>query len=216
MKKTILLPVLFIANVSLLFAQKNTQQYPTPEFSNEIYFFKKDSAQVSRLEKGYSKVEAKTKMGGFGGGENAYSLEGSKSSIRLEAGNLSFIFFIGDPTTDNNPQSDSTMRANGMDPSMMGDAMSAMNDPSKTTSLYNMNVEKGTRKVTLQSFTGMKLLGKSKKESTKYTLSIKKVRQGYYELIVDKPLTKGEYAFVVTSMGMGMDGSTLLFSFGVD
>jgi hypothetical protein len=87
---------------------------------------------------------------------------------------LSFIFFIGDPTTDNNPQSDSAMRANGMDLSMVEDAMSAMNDPSKTTSLYNMNVEKGTRKVTLQSYTGMKILSKSKKESAKYTLSIKK------------------------------------------
>jgi hypothetical protein len=216
MKKIILLGISFAICSSFLFAQKSAQQYPTPEFSNEIYFLKKDVAQVSRLEKGYSKVEAKTKMGGMGGGENGYSLEGSKSPVRLEAGNLSFIFFSGDPTTDNNPQSDSAMRANGMDPSMMGDAMSMMNDPSQTTSLYNMNVDKGSRKVTLQSYQGMKLLGKSKKESTKYTLSIKKVRKGYYELIVDKPLTKGEYAFVVMGMGMGMDGSTMLFSFGVD
>ena len=216
MKKIILLPVLFTVNISLLFAQKNTQQYPTPEFSNEIYFFKKDSAQVSRLEKGYSKMETKTKMGGMGGADNGYSLEGSRSSVRLEAGNLSFIFFNGDPSTDNNPQSDSAMRANGMDPSMMNDAMSVMNDPSQTTSLYNMNVNKGNRKVTLQSYNGMKIFGKSKKESIKYTLSIKKIRKGYYELIVDKPLTKGEYAFVVTGMGMSMDGSTMLFAFGVD
>ena len=216
MKKIILLPVLFTVNISLLFAQKNTQQYPTPEFSNEIYFFKKDSAQVSRLEKGYSKMETKTKMGGMGGADNGYSLEGSRSSVRLEAGNLSFIFFNGDPSTDNNPQSDSAMRANGMDPSMMNDAMSVMNDPSQTTSLYNMNVNKGNRKVTLQSYNGMKIFGKSKKESIKYMLSIKKIRKGYYELIVDKPLTKGEYAFVVTGMGMSMDGSTMLFAFGVD
>lgn len=214
MKKIIFLPFLFVVTATL-FAQKTRQQYPTPEFSNEIYFFKKDSAQVSRLEKGYSKVETKTKMGGMGGAENGYSLEGSKSSVRLEAGNLSFIFFTGDPGTDNNSSSDSAMKANGMDPSMMGDAMSMMNDPSQTTSLYNMNVDKGTRKVTLQSYNGMKILGKSKKESTKYTLSIKKVRKGYYELIVDKPLTKGEYAFVVTDMG-SMDGTYKLFAFGID
>jgi hypothetical protein len=65
MKKIILLTIVFALSSCFLFAQKPVQQYPTPEFSNEIYFFKKDVAQVFRLEKGYSKVEAKTKMGGF-------------------------------------------------------------------------------------------------------------------------------------------------------
>lgn len=216
MKKILLLQFALIANGSLLLAQKTAQQYPTPEFSNEIYFFKKDSAKIYRLEKGFSKAEMKTKMGGMGGAENAYTLEGKKSPVRLEAGYTSFIFFSGDPTTDNNPHADSAMRASGMDPSMMGD-ISGINDPSQTTSLYNMIAENGSRKVTLTSFQGMKILGKSKKESTKYTLSIKKVRKGYYELIVDKPLTKGEYAFVVMSgMSMSTDGSALLFAFGVD
>jgi hypothetical protein len=214
MKKIILLMFLFAMTSSLLIAQKTTQKYPTPEFSNEIYFFKKDSGGVSRLEKGYSKMEVKTKMGGMGGADNGYSLEGNKSPVRLQAGYLSFIFFSGDPSTDQSPQADSAMKANGMDPSMMGDPMMAMQDPSNTTALYNMNEDKGVRKITLQSYQGMKLLGKSKKESTKYTISIKKIRKGYYELVVDKPLVKGEYAFVINAMGA--DGSSLLFAFGVD
>src|SRR5689334_2555614 len=214
MKNILLLAISQITALSLLLAQKPLQQYPTPEFNNEIYSFERDSAQVLRLEKGYSKVEAKTKMAGMGGGENGYSLPGSKLSVRLKSGSLAFIYFTGDPSSGSSAQADSAMKANGMDPSMMGDATSFLNDPSQTTALYSMNTEKDGRKITMQSYSGMKLFGKSKKESTKYTLSIKKIRKGYYELIVDKPLTKGEYAFVVTGIGMGMDGSSLLFAFG--
>jgi len=70
------------------------------------------------------------------------------------------------------PAADSAMKANGMEPSMLINTMSMMRDPSQTTSLYNMNSEKGKRMITLQSAQGMKLSGKAKKESTKYTLSI--------------------------------------------
>ncbi len=212
--KKILFVIFFNTTGLLLFAQNKTV-YPTPEFSNEIYFFKKDSGQVSRLEKGYSKIETKSKMGGMGGVDNGYSLDGSKSPVRLQSGNMSFIYFSGNASSDQNSQSDSMMKANGMDPNAMGDAMSIMSDPSRTTSLYNMSAEKGARKVTLQSYSGMKIMGKSKKESTKYTLSIKKVRSGYYEMMVDKILPKGEYAFIVNDFSSA-NGSTLLFAFGVD
>lgn len=216
MTKYIFLLLLFAVNCSLLVAQKTAQQYPTPEFSNEIYFFIKDSVQVSRLEKGISKMEAKTKMGGMGGFENTYSLEGSSSPVRLEGGNnLSFIFFSGDAAGSQTNQSDSFMKANGMDASSMGDPMAMLNDPSRTTTLYKMSVEKGNRNITTQAAQGMKILGKAKKESTKYTLSIKKVRQGYYELVVDKPLPRGEYAFMISDM-QSMDGSMKFFAFGVE
>ena len=211
MKKNILILVLFVANSTLLRSQTSVQKYPTPEYSNEIYFFKKDSAQLSRLEKGYSKMGTKA---GLGGGEYSYPLEGSKSNVRLPSGNLSFIFFVG-TAGGSSAQSDSVMRANGMDPSAMGDAMGMMDDPSRTTSLYSMSVEKGSRKIILQSFGGMKLISKAKKESTKYTLSIKKVKAGYFELVVDKPLPRGEYAFLVQGSG-NADGSSTIFAFGVE
>jgi hypothetical protein len=214
MKKNLLLLILTV-NSALLMAQKAPEKYPTPEYSNEIYFFNKDNTALSRLEKAFAKAEAKTKMGGMGGAENAYTIEGSKSSARFAGGYLSFVFFSGDPNSSHSADSDSAMRANGMDPSSMGDAMSMLNDPTRTTSLYNMDVEKGNRKIITMSVAGMKLLSKSKKESTKYTLSIKKVRSGYFELVVDKPLARGEYAFLVQDM-TSTDGTYKLFAFGVD
>lgn len=200
-------------------AQTAKDKYPVPEYSNEIYFLKKDSVmQLQRLEKGLSKMESKSKMGGMGGGENGYQLEGTRSPVRMpQLTDLSFVFYTGGSSTTT-PEADSAMRANGMDPSMqqqMGNTMDMMNDPSRTVSLYNMNAEKASRKITVMSYGGMKVFGKSKKENLKYTLSIKKVRDGYYELVVDKRLPKGEYAFVYTSM-TNMDGSNLLFAFGVD
>jgi hypothetical protein len=213
MKKTTLVLILLVTGSMLLQAQ-TSQKYPTPEFSNEIYFFKKDSMQLQRLEKGYSKMNTKTKAGGMGGGEYGYALDGSRSDVRLPSGNVSFVFFKG-TAGGSNPQSDSAMRANGMDPSAMSDMMGMMDDPSQTTSLYQMNVEKGKRMITMQSYQGMKLLGKAKKESTKYTLSIKKVKSGYYELVVDKPLPRGEYAFLVMGQG-NADGNSMLFAFGIE
>ena len=220
MKKEFLLFCACIAVQLTGIAQTAKDKYPVPEYSNEIYFLKKDSSMhLQRLEKGVSKMESKSKMGGMGGGENGYQLEGSRSTVRMpQLNDLSFVFYTGGSSSTTTPETDSIMKANGMDPSMqqqMGNPMEMMNDPSRTVSLYNMNAEKASRKITVLSYGGMKVFGKSKKESLKYTLSIKKVRDGYYELVVDKRLPKGEYAFVYTSM-TNMDGSNLLFAFGVD
>ncbi len=192
------------------------QDYPVPEYSNEICLYKKDSAKLMRLEKGSSRMETKVKMMGLGGMNNGYELEGEASNIRLTNGHsLVFIYYTGPSATSTSFVSDSAMRANGVDPAMVANAMSMMGDPSKTTSLYNMSPENGKRKITLQSASGMGILGKTKRIGTKYTLSIKKVKEGYYEISVDKTLPKGEYAFVMMSMG-NMDGSYALFAFGVD
>lgn len=212
MRKLFLLPaLLFFAGVIL------AQNYPTPEFSNEICLLKKDSAKLMRLEKGSSRMEAKSKMMGFGGMENGYTLDGEKSTVRISKGNnLSFIFTSGGSSSSNlSPEADSAMKASGMEQAMQNSPMSMLSDPSQNTTLYNMNIDKGKRKITLQSASGMGILGKTKKISTKYTLSIKKVKEGYYEMIVDKTLPKGEYAFVMMSFG-SMDGSSSLFAFGVD
>ncbi|MGZ5286651.1 MAG: hypothetical protein ACXWB9_05670 [Flavisolibacter sp.] len=216
MKQTYFLVLALAASNCWLSAQKNSG-YPSPEYSNEIYYFSKDSGQLMRLEKGFSKAESKTKMGGMGGGEHGYMLEGSRSPVRFETGkNFYFIISNGEEERQNPNDSDSLMQANGMDPGAMGDPMSMLNDPSRTTSLYKMNIEKDSRQITLQAYQGMKIMGKSKKESIKYTMSIKKIRNGYYELLVDKILPRGEYAFLVMDMGMGIDGNSKLFAFGVD
>lgn len=215
MKYLYLLALVFIAaNVC---AQTKTV-YPTPEFSNEISFLNKEKMTLLRLEKGTSKLESKAKLGGMGGGSSSYNLEGNKSPVRLGSGvNLSFVITTGSGSATS-PEQDSIMKANGMDPAMqsgMSQGLEMMNDPSRTTSLYNTNAENGVRKIIVQAYGGMKLFGKSKKESTKYTVSVKKIKEGYYEMVVDKLLPKGEYAFLVTNL-TGMDGAYLLFAFGID
>jgi len=108
------------------------------------------------------------------------------------------------------------MKANGIDPGMMN--FGGMSDPSNSITLYKLDVTKGERKIYLMKQGGY--FGNHKNQtSDKVTFSIKKIRDGYWVLITDKPLAKGEYAFTMSGMGMGMgtmDGSTTLFAFGVD
>ena len=54
--------------------------------------------------------------------------------------------------------------------------------------------------------------------SDKFTFSVKKIRDGYWELVPDKMLPPGEYAFSALDMtGSSARGpGVLLFAFGVD
>ena len=215
MKKLLLFAVAFIAYMCGG-AQPAKIKYPEPEFSNEIYLLKKDST-VMRLEKNSSKMDSKVKMGGIGGAENGYTIEGEKSTVRLgSGGNLSFVFSTGASAQSTSPQNDSVMRANGMDPSMISGAMGGIMDPVNTVTLYKTVLVKGNRKIMLQKSPGM--FGSKKiSSSDKYTFSVKKIRDGYWELVIDKTLPKGEYAFTTMSMNMGnMDGAITLFAFAVD
>ena len=216
MKKISLSAACILLCSIFVFAQTEKSPYPVPEYSNEICLLKKDSVtSIMRLEKGSSKSEMKVKMMGMGGMDQGYELEGEKSPVRLTNGsNLVFIFYTGEPAgASASPQNDSMMKANGMDPNMMSNPMASMMDPTQNISLYNMQGGKGKRKVLLQS---MGIMGKSKKTSTKYTLSVKKVKDNYYEMKVDKSsLPKGEYTFVMMGMG-SMDQSYSLFAFAIE
>ena len=210
--------VLFIASAA--WAQLDKTKYPEPEFSKEVYYLKKDTVITAiRLEKNFSKMEAKTKMGGLGGYENGYTMEGQKSSVRIPAGNqLSFVFSTGASVKTSNPQADSMMEASGMDPNAMSDMMGDMNDPASSIILYKVESDKGKRKILMQKSGGaIPFASKKLQSSDKYTFSVKKIRSGYWELVVDKTLPRGEYAFTMTGISMGsMDGSLTLFAFAVD
>lgn len=214
MKKNLLLSGIFLLSAQLAFSQNTKLSYPIPDYANEIYLQKNDTAiTFMRLEKGSSKQEMKVKMMGMGGMDQGYELDGEKSPIRLHNGsNMVFIFYTGAAATSSNSATDSMMKANGMDPAMMQNPMASMMDPAQNISLYSMKGEKGKRKALLQS---MGIMGKSKKTATKYTLSIKKIKEGYYEMVVDKSsLPNGEYTFVM--MSMSMDQSFSLFAFGIE
>ena len=214
--KYLMLTILLLCVSIYLYAQK----YPEPEFNNEVVYLKKDSIHtLLRLEKESSKMESKTKGAGFGGYEMGYIFDGEKSTIRIQkAPGYSFVFSTGASVKTASPQQDSIMRANGMDPAMMDgmSGMGGMNDPANTLTLYKAESAKGKRKILMQKAGGAFSMGKNK-NSDKFTFSVKKIREGYWELVIDKPLTRGEYAFSMINIGAGaMDGSTVLFSFGVD
>ncbi len=77
MKWSLLTIGLFVAcSVS---AQDSKQQYPTPEFDNEIYFLNRENNTLVRLEKGNSGLKTKLKMGGF-----EINLDGSASLFAFE------------------------------------------------------------------------------------------------------------------------------------
>lgn len=213
MKKIFLvLSSTLLVNIFLI-AQNKTASYPVPDYSNEIYLVKKDSSiSLVRLEKGTSKQEIKIKVMGMGGMDQGYVLDGEKSGFRFHNGsNLVFILYTGEAAGESSAQNDSLMKANGIDPAMMTNPMASMMDASQNIALYNMKAEKGKRKIMLQS---MGLMGKSKKTAIKYTLSVKKIKEGYTELMVDKTLPPGEYAFVM--MNFSMDQSYALFAFAVE
>lgn len=212
-----LLRIFFLSAILFIDYAINAQTYPEPEFSNEPYYLNKNAGNtLMRLEKSSSKIDTKTNV--VSGSESGYSIDGSKSSVRLSSGNnISFVFSSGSSgssSTTSSAKSDSIMKANGVDPSMM----SGMNDLSQKLTLYKVESGKGVRKVLLQKAPGMNPFGSHKLQSSeKFSFSARKIKEGYWELVVDKPLPKGEYAFTMMGMGMsGMDGSTVLFAFGVD
>jgi hypothetical protein len=217
MKKSLLCLILSCTAL-LLSAQPGKKNYPEPEFSNEVYYLQKDSIySLIRLEKGASKMETKTKMGGFGGAEMGYTLDGEKSPVTLNSkGPLSFIISTS-ASSNASPsgQTDSLLQASGIDPAMMnGISGFAGMDPANMINLYKTAVSKGNRKILLQQSGGA--FSKKNRASDKYTFSVKKICDGYWELVVDKVLPKGEYAFSMMATGMGgMSGDITLFAFAV-
>ena len=218
MKKYFLFSVVLLS-AEFVWAQPGITKYPEPEFSNEVYYLKKDSVNVViRLEKVSSKMETKAKLGGMAGSESGFALDGEKSSVRFGGGNnLSFVISTGAAAKSSSSLSDSIMKASGVDPSTMSGMMGSMNDPATTITLYKVETGNGKRKILMQKNGGaMPFASKKTQSSDKYTFSVKKIREGYWELVIDKPLSRGEYAFSKMDMMSMASMGTLLFAFGID
>jgi hypothetical protein len=190
------------------------QEYPNPEFNNEVYAFRKDSNKLTRLEKETATIENKTSV--ISGSRVEYNVDAGKATVRL--GNISqfsFVFWTGASASGSSAapgsHADSLVRSTGFDPSMMS---AGANSPDNFT-LYRMDASKGKRTILLLKAGGY--FSKKGGESEKYTISTKRIREGYFELVVDKKLPPGEYAFVIRSQGMdSMRGGATLYCFGVD
>lgn len=201
-------------------SQNTTADYPEPEITNQIYFLKKDSGIILlRLEKVSSKLDTKAKMGGFGGAESSYSLPGETSPVRLNSGNnLSFVFSTDVSSGSTSVMMDSIMKANGIDPAKLKGVVGSTTDPANSITLYKTETGKGIRKILMMKGGGaMPFSSKKTTSSDKFTFTVKKIREGYWELVIDKTLLKGEYVFTLAAMGVGSaDGAIPLFAFAVD
>jgi hypothetical protein len=216
--KKIFFSVISLLTTSILYSQT----YPDPEFTNEPYFVQKNDGayKLVRLEKGTSTMETKTKFGGFGGSETEYTMDGGSSPVRIRAGaNPSFIVSTGAGSSKGtSDHADSTMRANGVDPSLIQHAMGGMNDPASRFTLYKSEPGGGQRIILLAKNHTGPFASKKIKSSDKYSFSVKKIREGYWELIPDKMLAPGEYVFSALDVtgGSAKGPSVLLFAFGID
>lgn len=171
-------------------AQTTATEIPQPEFMNEINYYNQSANSLQRLEKNSAKMESKTKAMGMGGFKMGYAIENEKSPVRVTAaGEIRFVMSSG---------------SGGM----------TMMDPSQMISLYKLSAKKGKREAIMNSAPGAYGMGKEK-DNNKISLSFKKVKDGLYMILPDKPLERGEYSFVMMSMG-SMDGSSTLYAFGVD
>ncbi|MEO5942412.1 MAG: hypothetical protein ABIP30_15615 [Ferruginibacter sp.] len=218
MKLNFLLLLVFLCTISV-HAQNDMKKYPEPEFASEVFYLKKDTVNLAiRLEKQSSKLDSKTKLGGFGGYESGYSIENSQSTVRIGHGhNLSFVYSTGVISEKKiSSSSDSMMRANGIDPDAMGGMMQGFNNPFDNIILYKCETGNGKRKILMQKGGGMVSISKKIKSSEKFSFSVKKIREGYSELIIDKTLPAGEYAFCVPQRGSaGMSGDVVAYTFGI-
>jgi hypothetical protein len=89
-------------------------------------------------------------------------------------------------------------------------------DPSDKVDVGIATVKKDRRRFTQES-TGFSGAAKDI-SATKASVSLKKIRDGLYQIIFDKPLAPGEYAFMpALDMGSMMGGGKLnLYCFGID
>jgi hypothetical protein len=216
--KKIFLSLITLFAVNIIYAQK----YPEPEFTNEVYYLKKDgSFTLVRLEKISSTMETKTKLGGFGGSEAEYAMDGNTSSVRIKAAsNPSFIVSNGKGNSKGtgSGHSDSMMRASGVDPDLIQQAMGGMMDPGTRFTLYKTESGSSQRIILLQKNHGGPFASKKVQSSDKFTFSVKMIHDGYWELIPDKALPPGEYAFSALDPtgGFARGPGALLFAFGID
>jgi hypothetical protein len=161
--------------------------------SSVVKLYHPKTEKQTDLENAGATRKQKKKLGGFGGISFSYEMEGEKSLLRLNADSAIFV-------TD------------------QGTGMLSM-DMSLTLQLFKLEIKNGKR-VAVQGDYKPSLLGTGKTTDTKITTSSKSLKEGLTQLVPEKKLAKGEYAFVSGMMeGNNYDGKNtkyLAYAFGID
>jgi hypothetical protein len=190
--RKIILSLILSTGCLLLKAQVAADSIPEPEFINQVFVLGKDY-KLRDLEKKDAEVVNKSKVAGMGGGKQVYQLEGGKSAVILPADNKMFV--IG------------TSGGGGFGM-----------DPSSQFSLYKFESKKNKRESTVMEYGGMMNKGKTKDNPNEIRLNFKKLKEGVFGMIPEKPLEKGEYAFInkMSMQGGGISMKMDAFAFSIE
>jgi hypothetical protein len=180
-----------------------TKELPHPEFLNEVYGFASDSNKLVRLEKQSVEANTRSKAAGFGGVEHGYYLEGAESKVSLTKGTaVTFVYATKGAGSQSTTHVDDQNPYAGMNPN---------EDPATNIGLYKLDKGKGIRKLLLVKSGGMVSFGKSK-ATPKLSISVRSVRDGFWEFIPDNDLKPGDYAFLIGGQGGMMPAVVYAFA----
>ena len=189
--RNIILTFFLAAGTLLLNAQNATDSIPEPEYMNQVFAWGKEH-KLMNLEKKDAEIVTKSKVGGIGGAKQLYEMDGAKSPVMLTADNLMFV----------------VSTAGG------GFGM----DPSSQYSLLKFETKKGKRQALSANYGGMMKKNKSQENENEIGLNFKKIREGVIGIVPEKPLEKGEYAFInkMSMQGGGMSMKMEAFAFSIE
>jgi hypothetical protein len=158
--------------------------------SNEVKLYHPKNGQQTDLEKTGAVKKQKKKLGGFAGMSFTYEMEGEKSPMRINADSAIFVI-------------------------EQGTGMFSM-DISMAILLYKLEIKDGKR-VAVQGNYKPSLFGVGKTTDTKITTSSKQLKEGLKQIIPEKKLQKGEYAFLGGMVGADGDATKCtVYAFGID
>jgi hypothetical protein len=161
--------------------------------SSEIKLYHPATEKQTDLEATSATRKQKKKLGGFGGVSFSYEIEGERSAIRLNADSAIFVLQQG--------------------------TGSLAIDMSMTLRLFKLEVKNGKRNAVEGDYKPS-VLGTGKTTDTKITTSTKQLKEGLSQIVPEKKLEKGEYAFVSSMMqGNNYDGKNTkyaVYAFAID
>jgi len=170
----------------------NAQTYPDLEYPNEVYAFQKDSNRLTRLEKQISTLDTKMKRNSV---ESCYWIDKERSTIRINnSSQFTFVF-----------REDSEMSST---PGLSPESSLSFH----SIELYKMEPSKGKRKIAMISSNASP---QKFEQAESLPLNFQRISEGYYEFVIDKPLPRGEYAFVI-KRNDSLTNEVVIFAIGVE
>jgi hypothetical protein len=161
--------------------------------SSVIKLYHPTTEQQTDMENTNATRRQKKKLGGFGGVSFSYEIEGEKSTVRLNADSAIFVLQQG--------------------------TGSLAIDISMTLRLFKLEIKNGKR-IAVEGDYKPSILGSGKTTDTKIATSGKSLKEGLTQIVPQKKLEKGEYAFVSSMMeGNNYDGRNtkyMVYAFSID